>query len=128
MALKATVQCGAGERWDGRLQSTEDVVERKVGLHPEGDDGGFFQRREGCALALACPMGKSSTLSRPRHLATVLGFTPWHRGSVATGSREFWNSALVLAVVVALPCRSCAIVPPFGVGRTLHHDTLGLHT
>ena len=74
------------------------------------------------------PIGESSTPSLLRHLATVLGLTPWRRANAATDSLELWNSALVRIVVVALPCRSCAIVPPSRVERTLHHDTLGLHT
>jgi hypothetical protein len=88
-------------------------------LHPTRQDGS-----PGCDTSEHSGTG---TRARSRHWATVFGFTPWCRASTATGSRELWNSALVLAVVVALPCKSCAIVPPSSMARKLHHDTLGLH-
>ncbi len=124
VALQAAVQRGAGEGRDRRLKGKKDVVEREAGLDAGRDDRGLLQRREGGAFAPArSPIGRSYTPVLLRHLATVFGFTPWRRASAATGSSELWNSAPVLAVVVALPCRSCAIVPPSPMTRKLHHDT-----
>lgn len=75
------------------------------------------------------PIGESSSSqSLFRHLATVSGFTSWRRANAATNSWEPRNPTLVRAVVVALPCRICAIVPFSRVGKTLRHDTPGLHT
>ncbi len=72
VALQTSVEAGASQIWDGRLQSVKAVVEREQRPLMEGDDDDLLLHGKHSRVRLTRPIGASSTEVRLRHLATVL--------------------------------------------------------
>jgi hypothetical protein len=73
------------------------------------------------------PLGKSATLVRFLHFATVFGLIPWRLDSVLRLSELLWIARRTTPVVMALACNIWPIVRPSIPMVRLHHQNLGLN-
>jgi hypothetical protein len=112
MPLKAAVQRRPGQMRDAGLQGIEAVIERQQRVLAQG---ATIASSSGLRTLdrISGPIGASTTKSRFRHFATVFALRPCRALSTAIEAFDRCIAALTACVVVALPCRTWPIAPPY---------------